>query len=56
MCTGEPPEPENREDIVRQLTNKNFGELILWCIEHDAKVRPGMGDIIENLEQLNHTS
>ena len=56
MCTGEPPEPENREDIVRQLTNKNFGELILWCIEHDAKMRPGMGEIIENLEQLNHTS
>ncbi|XP_073233939.1 uncharacterized protein [Porites lutea] len=56
MCKVEPPEPENREDIVRQLTNKNFGELILWCIEHDAKMRPSMGDIIENLEQLNHTS
>ena len=55
MCTGEPPEPENREDIVRQLTNKKFGKLILWCIEDDAKMRPSMEEIIENLEQLNHT-
>ena len=56
MCTGEPPEPEKREDIVRQLTNENFGELILWCIEDDAKMRPSMEKIIENLERLNHTS
>ena len=56
MCTGEPPEPENREDIVLQLTNKKFAKLILWCIEHDAEMRPSMEEIIENLEQLNRTS
>ena len=56
MCTREPPEPENRKKIVERLTNKKFGKLILWCIEHDAKMRPSMGEIIEDLEQLNSTS
>ena len=56
MCTGEPPELENREDKVKQLTNKKFAKLILWCIDHNAEVRPSMEEIIENLEQLNHTS
>ena len=53
MCTGEPPESKYREDTVRQLTNKKFGELILWCIEEDAQMRPSMEEIIEKLEDLN---
>lgn len=54
MCTGEPPELERREEQVRLVTNKKFGELILWCIEEDPEMRPSMEEIIEKLEQLNN--
>ncbi|CAH3046748.1 unnamed protein product, partial [Porites lobata] len=53
MCTGQLPEPERREEQVRLVTNKNFGKLILWCIEDDPDMRPSMEEIIEELEQLN---
>ena len=56
MCTGELPELERREEQVRLVTNKKFGELILWCIEEDPEMRPGMEEIIEKLEQLNNKS
>ena len=52
MCTGELPEPEKREEQARLVTNKKFGELILWCIEDDPDMRPSMEEIIEKLEQL----
>ena len=56
MCTGELPELERREEQVRLVTNKKFGELILWCIEEDPEMRPSMEEIIEKLEQLNNKS
>ena len=56
MCTGELPEPEKREEQARLVTNKKFGELILWCIEDDPEMRPGMEEVIEKLEQLNNNS
>ena len=56
MCTGELPEPENREEQARLEPNKSFGELILWCIEEDPEMRPSMGEIIEKLEQLSNKS
>ena len=56
MCTGEPPEPEKREEQARLVTNKKFGELILWCIEDDPDMRPSMEEVIEKLEQLKNKS
>ncbi|CAH3168208.1 unnamed protein product, partial [Porites evermanni] len=56
MCTGELPEPEKREEQARLVTNKKFGELILWCIEEDPEMRPSMEEVIEKLEQLNNKS
>ena len=49
MCTGELPELKRREEQVRLVTNKKFGELILWCIEEDPEMRPSMEEIIETL-------
>ena len=51
MSTGELPEPEKREEQARQVTNKKFAELILWCIEEDPDMRPSMEEIIEKLER-----
>lgn len=56
MCTGELPDIENREDQVRLVTKKNFGLLILWCIEEDPQMRPSMEEIVEQLERLNAKS
>ena len=56
MCTGDLPEPEKREEQARLVTNKKFGELILWCIEDDPDMRPSMEEVIEKLEQLNNKS
>ena len=54
MCTGDLPEPEKREEQARLVTNKKFGDMILWCIEEDPEMRPGMEEVIEKLEQLNN--
>ena len=56
MFTGELPEPEKREEQARLVTNKKFGDMILWCIEEDPEMRPGMEEVIEKLEQLNNNS
>ena len=56
MCTGEQPEPENREEQAKLVPNKKFGELILCCIEEGPEMRPSMEVIIEKLEQLNNNS
>ena len=53
MCTGEWLVFENEEDQaekVRRNTNKEFGELILWCIEKEPILRPSMEEVIEHLE------
>ena len=53
MCTGEWLDFENEEDQaekVRRNTNKEFGGLILWCIEKDPISRPRMEEVIKALE------
>ena len=53
MCTGEWLDFENEEDQaekVRRNTNKDFGGLILWCIEKEPILRPSMEEVIEHLE------
>lgn len=53
MCTGEWLDFENEEDQaekVRRNTNKEFGGLILWCIEKEPILRPSMEEVIEHLE------
>ena len=37
---------ESREEQVRLVTNREFGGLILWCIEEDRTMRPNMEEVI----------
>ena len=43
---------ENREEQVRLVSNKEFAGLILWCVEEDPMMRPGMEEVIETVEQI----
>lgn len=52
MCRGKLPLLENREEQVRLVSNKEFAGLILWCVEEDPMMRPGMEEVIKNVEQI----
>ena len=52
MCRGKLPLLENREEQVRLVSNKEFAGLILWCVEEDPMMRPGMEEVIKKLEQI----
>ena len=55
MCTGEWPVFDNHEEQakkVRLITNKEFGRLILWCIEEFPILRPSMEEVIKELERF----
>ena len=52
MCRGKLPLLENREEQVRLVSNKEFAGLILWCVEEDPMMRPGMEEVIETVEQI----
>ena len=47
---------ESREEQVRLVTNREFGGLILWCIEEDRTMRPSMEEVIKKLEQFQAIS
>ena len=53
MCTGEWPVFENHEK-VRLIANKEFGRLILWCIEEEPILRPSMEEVIKELERFKN--
>lgn len=54
MCLkNEPPDPEQREEQVRRVKNKEFGRIIFFCIEDDPKDRPTMTEVIKELKQLS---
>lgn len=52
MCRGKLPLLENREEQVRLVSNKEFAGLILWCVEEDPMMRPGMEEVIKKVEQI----
>ena len=52
MFTRKLPEFENREEQVRLVSNKEFAGLILWCVEEDPMMRPGMEEVIKKVEQI----
>ena len=53
MCLkNELPDPKRREEQVRSVKNKEFGRIILFCIEDDPKDRPTMTEVIKELKQL----
>lgn len=57
MCTGKWLVFENEEDQaekVRLNTNKEFGLLILWCIEEKPISRPIMEEVIKELEKFKN--
>ena len=57
MCTGEWLVFENEEDQAKKVrlnTNKEFGLLILWCIEEKPISRPSMEEVIKELEQFKN--
>ena len=52
MCRGKLPLLENREEQVRLVSNKEFAGLILWCVEEDPMMRPGMEEVIKKVGQI----
>ena len=52
MCRGKLPLLENREEQVRLVSKKEFAGLILWCVEEDPMMRPGMEEVIKKVEQI----
>ena len=54
MCLkNELPDPEQREEQVRRVKNKEIGRIILFCIEDDPKDRATMTEVIKDLKQLS---
>ncbi|XP_022787814.1 probable serine/threonine-protein kinase DDB_G0271682 [Stylophora pistillata] len=52
MCTRELPNPERRENQIRQVAGTSLRRLITRCTMTDADQRPAMSDILSELERL----
>ena len=55
MCIDELPDPDKRNKQVAKVENRECQNLILWCLEEDAEMRPDMAEVIEKIEHLNVT-
>ena len=51
ICIRELPDPDRRDEQVAMVTNRMLRALIRGCLQQDADERPGMEDIIGELEQ-----
>ncbi|XP_068685473.1 ubiquitin carboxyl-terminal hydrolase 15-like [Montipora capricornis] len=52
MCIGEMPDPERREEQVLLVRNRLFRNLVRQCLQADPAMRPGMAQIIQELELI----